>query len=83
MNWRKQVQINGVNIFYKSRFPIVGNEGPLRFYYNRLSRGGMILSDDYGFATCPSARKAVDDFFADKPESIIELPTGQASILKR
>jgi hypothetical protein len=38
--------------------------------------------DDYGFATAQGEREAVDKFFADKPESPIVLPTGQAMILK-
>jgi O-methyltransferase len=55
----------------------------LRFFYDRLSTGGMILCDDYGFITCPGARRAFDEFLADKPESLVELPTGQAFILKK
>ena len=31
-----------------------------------------MLFDDYGFATCPGARRAIDEFFADKPEPIID-----------
>jgi 2-polyprenyl-3-methyl-5-hydroxy-6-metoxy-1,4-benzoquinol methylase len=41
-----------------------------------------MLFDDYGFATCPGARLAVNEFFVDKPERIIELPTGQAFVIK-
>lgn len=54
----------------------------LKFFYPRLSKGGVILADDYGFRTCPGARKAMDDFFKDLPEKIIELPTGQAFVIK-
>lgn len=55
----------------------------LHFFYSRLSPGGIILCDDYGFQTCPGARKAMDDFFKDKPESIIQSPSGQAFVIKR
>jgi hypothetical protein len=55
----------------------------LEFFYPRMSSGGVILCDDYGFAICPGARKAIDDFFADKPECVIELPTGQGFILRQ
>lgn len=55
----------------------------LKFFYPRLVPGGVIVCDDYGFASCPGARKALDEFFADKPEGIIELPTGQALVFKR
>ncbi len=48
------------------------------FIYPRLVPGGMMVFDDYGFWTCPGARAAVDQFFADKPERPLALPTGQA-----
>lgn len=54
----------------------------LEFFFPRLTKGGLIVCDDYGFDTCPGARKAVDEFFADKREPIVHLPTGQAFIIK-
>ena len=54
----------------------------LRFFYGRVARGGLILCDDYGFVTCPGARLAMDEFFADKPESIVGLSTGQGLVIK-
>jgi O-methyltransferase len=53
-----------------------------KFIYPRLSRGGVMLFDDYGFPSCPGARIAVDDFFKDKPEFPMVLPTGQALLHK-
>jgi O-methyltransferase len=52
------------------------------FIYPRLEVGGMMVFDDYGFPTCPGARKAVDEFFAGKPEVPIVLGTGQALIAR-
>lgn len=54
----------------------------LRFFYDRLRTGGMILCDDYGSTYCPGARKAFDEFMQDKPEPIIELTSGQCFIIK-
>lgn len=54
----------------------------LEFFYERVSPGGIILCDDYGFITCPGAKKAMDSFFADKPEEIVSLPTGQGFVVK-
>ncbi|MBL4757460.1 MAG: class I SAM-dependent methyltransferase [Rhizobiales bacterium] len=54
----------------------------LEYFYPRLSPGGIVLFDDYGFLSCPGAKKAVDDFFADKPEQIVSLSTGQALVQK-
>jgi|SRR5215813_11864985 len=53
----------------------------IAFFYPRMSKGGIILSDDYGFASCPGAREAIDQFFADKPEPVIDFPTGQALVI--
>ncbi|OIQ50044.1 Demethyldecarbamoylnovobiocin O-methyltransferase [Pseudodesulfovibrio hydrargyri] len=52
------------------------------FVYPRLVPGGFMVFDDYGIHTCPGARKAVDTFFADKPESPLVLTTGQAVVFK-
>jgi O-methyltransferase len=52
------------------------------FIYPRLSGGGFMVFDDYGFATCAGARRAVDHFFANRPECPLVLPTGQAVVIK-
>ena len=54
----------------------------LDFFYDRLAPGGIILCDDYGFTSCPGAKKAMDEFFETANESIIHVPTGQAFIIK-
>jgi len=55
----------------------------LIFFYQRMVPGGIILCDDYGFISCPGAKKAMDSYFIDKPEKIISLPTGQGFVMKR
>lgn len=52
------------------------------FIYPRLTAGGVLIFDDYGFPSCPGARKAVDEFFLDRPESPVVLATGQAFVIK-
>ena len=52
------------------------------FVYPRLSRGGVIVFDDYGYASCPGALKAITEFFSDKPEKPLALQTGQALVYK-
>ena len=54
----------------------------LEFFYPRLQSGGILLCDDYGFVTCPGATLAMDEFFADKPEKIVHLPSGQGFVTK-
>ncbi len=55
----------------------------IAFFYERLNKGGIMICDDYGFVTCPGAKKAMDDFFTDKPETVIMLTTGQSFIIKQ
>lgn len=52
----------------------------LEFFYPRMSPGGIIVCDDYGFSTCPGARKAMDLFFRTKTENVIHLTTGQGIV---
>ena len=52
------------------------------FIYPRLAIGAPLIFDDYGFPSCPGARKAVDEFFADKAETPLVLPTGQAIVFR-
>jgi O-methyltransferase len=51
------------------------------FFYPRLVPGAVMVCDDYGFASCPGARRAVDEYFAGRPDVFLELPSGQALIL--
>jgi hypothetical protein len=55
----------------------------LEFFYDRLSPGAIIVCDDYGFTSCPGARKAMDEFFQGKSEEVVSLTTGQAFVIKR
>jgi O-methyltransferase len=50
--------------------------------YPKMTPGGVMVFDDYGFETCPGAREAVDKWFSDKPEVPLVLPTGQAVVTK-
>src|SRR5206468_2009973 len=52
------------------------------FIYPRLSLGGCMVFDDYGYPTCPGARQAVDEFFIEKPEVPLVLASGQAVVFK-
>lgn len=52
----------------------------LRFFYPRLEKGGMLISHDY--STVPGVRRAFDEYFGDKSDSVIELPTSQCLVVK-
>lgn len=55
----------------------------LEFFYPRMVTGGIIVCDDYGFRACPGAFRACNEFMSDRPEHIVQVPTGQALIVKR
>lgn len=53
------------------------------FFYDRMSRGGVMLFDDYGDPGLrDSEKRAVDEFFEGKKESPVYIPTGQAFVIK-
>lgn len=54
----------------------------IRFFYERLNPGGVLLCDDYAFTTCPGATKAIDEFLADKPEKMLSLDAGGGFFIK-
>lgn len=54
----------------------------LGFIWPRLSVGGFVVLDDYGFFTCPGARAATDEFFARRAAVPLCLASGQAVVFK-
>jgi hypothetical protein len=56
----------------------------IAFFHPRLSEGGVIVCDDYGFTTCPGATKAVDEYLqANGLPPMVRLPTGGGFLIKR
>ena len=51
----------------------------LKYFYSRMSKQGVILVHDYN--AWIGARKAVDDFFADKDELPMPMPDKSGSVL--
>jgi hypothetical protein len=54
----------------------------LKFFYDRMVPGGIIIMDDYGFENCPGAYTAANEYMEFRPETILHLPTGQGLIIK-
>jgi O-methyltransferase len=52
----------------------------LEFFYSRVNAGGMILIHDYLWAE--GVRKAVQEFFASRPETILELAGAYCGVVK-
>lgn len=54
----------------------------IAFFYPRMTAGGVIVCDDYGFATCSGATKAIDEYLQDKPEKMVMLSDGGGFLIK-
>jgi hypothetical protein len=50
--------------------------------YDRISPGGMLVFDDYGWTLHRRQKEAADEFIADRGHAIVELPTGQGLAVK-
>lgn len=59
-----------------------GTRDSLAFLFPRLVTGGIVLLDDHGMTTCPGARKAALEYFAELGEQVLDLPTGQGLVIK-
>lgn len=55
----------------------------LEFFYPRMVAGGMILSHDYRNVGCPGVKRAYDEFFSDKPETVVALWKTQCLVIKQ
>lgn len=51
----------------------------LRFFYPRMTPGGILVSHDY---MLQGVRAAFDEFFSDKIEQVVDLPTTQCMFVK-
>jgi len=55
----------------------------LEFFYPRMNPGGVFVLDDYGHLTCLGVRAAVNEFFSDKPEVVLETVDGVGYVFKK
>lgn len=53
----------------------------LKFFYDKMISGGVIVFDDYGWL--PGVDAALNEFFSDKPEKPIESTFMQCFIIKK
>jgi len=51
----------------------VGTKAGLEFFYPRMVSGGILISDDYNNVREPGCKRAIDEFFASKPEMPIQV----------
>lgn len=51
--------------------------------FDRVTSGGIVLFDDYGWFAARKQKDAIDAFFAPRDYHVLELPTGQGLVVKR
>ncbi len=56
--------------------------GALELLFDRVSTGGIIILDDYGWLAYRAQKEAEDPFFEERGYRVLELPTGQGLIIK-
>lgn len=54
----------------------------LEFFYNKMVPGGIMVFDDYEWSACPGVKKAIEEFFRDKPEKPIVTEKNQCAVIK-
>ncbi len=54
----------------------------LEYFYPRLNKNGILVSHDYNSINGSGVKKAFDEFFAGRPEHVIELWESQSMIIK-
>jgi hypothetical protein len=57
--------------------------GALEALFERISAGGMIVLDDYGWQWYRAQKAAEDAFFSQRGYAVLEIPTGQGLVVKR
>ena len=54
----------------------------LKYFWDKLVKGGMVIFDDYGWAVYYEQKQAHDLFAESKGVKIVTLPTGQGLLIK-
>jgi len=57
--------------------------GALDLLFDRVSSGGVIILDDYGWILHRKQKESEDQFMSARGYDILELPTGQGLVIKR
>lgn len=56
--------------------------GTLERLFDRLSPGGVLVLDDYGWQAYRAQKLAEDPWLAERGYEVLELPTGQGLVFK-
>lgn len=59
----------------------IAEEAALKHFFPKLTRGGIIVLDDYGWSNYKEQKQMADNFFNENKLSVVELPTGQGIVI--
>jgi O-methyltransferase len=62
---------------------VTAETGALEVLFDRITPGGMLIFDDYGWKTYAGQKQAADEFALRKGYTILEMPTGQGLLVKK
>jgi hypothetical protein len=79
----EQVETGPLSLVHMDLNGAAATERALEYAYPRLVPGAIIVLDDYGLLKYDGQRRAVDGFFAEKPEQVVALPTAQGLLIKQ
>ena len=57
--------------------------GALEVLWDRVSSGGIVIFDDYGWTQYRAQKITIDDFLNVRNHYVVELPTGQGMVIKK
>lgn len=77
----KEVPIKKIAYLSLDMNGYIAERAALEKYYDIITPGGIIYFDDYGWGY-PKLRKTVDEFFKDKPETLLHFPSGNSIVVK-
>jgi len=77
-----QVDTNEICYLHLDMNSAIPELATAEFFWDRLVRGAVILSDDYGWTLHVAQKQALDEFAARRNVQILALPTGQGLIFK-
>ena len=71
-NWVSPIALLHIDVDIYESYKVV-----LENFYSHVVTGGIIAFDEYSLSSWPGATRAIDEFFADKPEKIVKSPVAE------
>ena len=77
----KEIPITKISYLSIDMNGYIAERATLEKYYDKIVPGGIIYFDDYGW-NYPKLRDTINEFFSDKPETLLHFPSGNSIVIK-